>query len=293
MSIVLGVVGCSSAKKNTELDQVCGPLPQTETQPKTIEELPGPQPLPSPSPSATPTLDEYGPIAQVKAESGITIIFGRFSKTPASVMGAIRQLEQEGIPIKKIVAVETASIVIGVHVASKSQSKADWDMTQIYKELEKKEKKDLQKKLSQIFSGKGVARSQLEFHIASNASSGWNLSEGGVFSDRISQAIQGCGWVDTVTEPCEKPITKDQYLELIKKMNPSNQIVPVLVIQKEVPTDKQDTGVFFVQMPEAVEGELDTASRSKHLLYGKKLIKQEAEKIKAWIKEIKEKNGQS
>lgn len=281
--VAAGFYGCSTATKTTEN---YGPEPA--------------QPM-GPMPPVTPLKEgeEYGPTAQKNNQPGVTLVLGSMPKTPAILIGAIRQIESEGILIKKIIALETASVMAGIHVASESASKADWNLTQIYKELEQpektfvghllvKDKKELQKKLERIFQSKNKGRISAEFIVASKESGSWTLFSQPGFGDKILPALKGCGWVDEAEGGCIKPNTKENYLELVK----DETVSPVVFIEREVSTEKTDNK-YFIQFPESANELIDPTSRSKHLFLGKKYIKQEAEKIKAWLKELKDKNESS
>ncbi|MCM0604778.1 MAG: hypothetical protein KA715_01675 [Xanthomonadaceae bacterium] len=229
--------------------------------------------------------EEYGPTVQKDNQFGITLVLGAMPKSPAVIIGAIRQIELEGIQINKIIALETAAVMAGVHIASESVNKADWNLTQIYKELEKFEKKELQKKLEKIFSLKNKGRVSAEFLVANNDSGSWVFFDQSNYIEKIMPSLKGCGWIDDASESCLKPKTKETYLELTK----NETVNPVVFLVKEFPGEQSENR-FFIQFPENHNEQIDSSSRSKHLFLGKKYIKQELQKLKPWLKELKDKN---
>lgn len=278
----MAFTGCSSAKKQSD-PTLYGPEPAQPLGPPAPEEI-----------KQVDKIEEYGPTAQKESSEGVVLVLGAIPKAPASLIGAIREIELSGVGIKKIIAIETAAAMAGVYVASESNNKSDWNLTQIYKELQQseksfvgqilsKDKKELEKKFEKIFLSKNKGRVQAEFVAATRSQGSWSLLTQGDYLERVITAIKGCGWIDDLGDECASSVKKELYLDLIKDETQH----PVFIIQSEVPAE-QIENKYFIQIQQPTE-EIDAGSRSRHLILGKKAIKLEITKIKTWMTGLKEK----
>ncbi len=258
-SLALVMMGASCASSPKSKDAV----PETQTSetptPAAASEAYGPvnQPIPDPVliPDAIPTMLP-GPL---------TLIVGPGLSRAGALTGFLRVLEEEKIPVEKIVGVEAGALMAGIYTLSENQNKVDWLSQKFSKDDFTGSASGLLKKLEAALQKKELSQARIPLVLMAFCNSQLVKIDRGNAARALRAAVSNSEVMDPfdwegqrcISSEKESPFPVDELRELLR--NSSKHPIVVLDFLEASSVEPGRLDAYFTKVRDLGAKERDHA----------------------------------